>query len=323
MRYVFHGKDELARSEALAALRAELPADLADLNTSVLDGRRLKLDSLAAACEAQPFLADKRLVIVMDALKHSKAGKDREELRAWLEHVPDWCDLVFYESDDVDKRNQVLTYLSKAGTVREFPERRPEELPPWLAARAAQLRVRLQPDAARRMVDFIGVDARRLWNELQKLASYVGTGGTIDNAAIDRLVVDDQEQNLFAFIDDLSNRRLASALRGARALVADGQAPPYVLFMIARQLRVLIGVQECTQRRMDERTIASTLGIQPFIVKKALAQARNFSPDELLAAHDRMLTLDHEIKTGRIQPETALEVFVAEICQRAAAASTR
>jgi DNA polymerase-3 subunit delta len=316
MRYVFHGKDELGRSEALAELRAQLPADLADLNSVNLDGRKLKLDQLAAACEAQPFLAERRLVVVTDALKHSKAGKDREELRAYLERVPDWCDLVLYENEDVDKRNQVFTYLSKAGTVREFPERKPEELPGWLVSRAKQLKVTLLRDAAVRLVEYVGVDARRLWNELQKLAAYVGNLGTIDHAVVERLVVDDQEQNLFAFIDDLSTRRLAAALQGARALIADGQAPPYILFMVARQLRVLIGVQDCVARRMDERATAAALGIQPFIAKKAVSQLRNFTAAELIIAHDRLLELDHWIKTGRIQPETALEVYVAEICAR-------
>ena len=314
MRYVLHGKDELARSEALAELRAALPADLADLNTTTLDGRRLKLDQLAAACEAQPFLAERRLVIVTDALKHSKAGKDREELRAWLDRVPEWCDLVFYEADDVDKRNQVFTYLSKHGVVREFPERKPEELQSWLIKRAGRLDVTLRDDAAQRLVEYVGVDARRLWNELQKLAAYVGHAGTITAAVVERLTIDDQEQNLFKFIDDLSMRRMASALRAARALITDGQAPPYVLFMIARQLRVLIGVQDLAARRMDDRAIAAALGVQPFIV-------RHFSAAELLAAHDRLLELDHWIKTGRIQPETALEVFVGEICSNTATAA--
>ena len=99
MLYLFHGPDEFSRSEALAAMRAAVPGDLADLNISRLEGRRLKLDALAAACEAMPFLAERRLVIVSDALKHVKAGKDREELRAYLERVPAFCDLAADPAD--------------------------------------------------------------------------------------------------------------------------------------------------------------------------------------------------------------------------------
>jgi DNA polymerase-3 subunit delta len=155
-----------------------------------------------------------------------------------------------------------------------------------------------------------------LATELTKLATYVGRGGSIGAATVDLLVQDAQEQNLFAFIDDLSARRLGSALRGARALLEDGQAATYVLFMLARQVRILLGVQDLAGRRMRPDEIAAELGQKPFVVRKAVDQARAFAPGELRRIHDRLLELDVGTKTGRIQAETALEIFVAEVCAK-------
>ncbi|MFN3374574.1 MAG: DNA polymerase III subunit delta, partial [Chloroflexus sp.] len=137
--YLFYGPNELARSEAVAELRASLPAGVADLNVSTLDGRKLTIEQLVAACEAHPFLADRRLVIVYDALKHSKAGKAREELRDYCERVPVTCDLVFVEQDEVDRRHLLFTYLSKRGAVREFPLLSGQELLRWIERRAKSL----------------------------------------------------------------------------------------------------------------------------------------------------------------------------------------
>jgi len=321
MLYLFHGPDEFSRSEALAVMRAAVPRDLADLNITRLDGRRLKLDALAAACEAMPFLAERRLVIVSDALKHVKAGKEREELRAYLERVPPFCDLVFVESEDVDRRSIIYTYLKKAGEVREFLPPQGGELARWLAERARRLGTKLAPAAAQRLVELVGTDTRSLVTELEKLATYAGKGGSIGVDDVDLLVQDRQEQNLFAFIDDLSARRLGPALRGARTLLEDGQAATYVLFMLARQLRILIGVQDLAGRRMRPDEIAAELGQKPFVVRKAVEQVRGFGPGELPRLHDRLLELDIATKTGRIQAETALELFVAEACQRAGARS--
>ena len=53
-----------------AELKAAIPPDLVDLNMATLEGRRLKLDALIGACEAIPFIAERRLVIVQDLLKH-------------------------------------------------------------------------------------------------------------------------------------------------------------------------------------------------------------------------------------------------------------
>jgi len=315
MIHLLHGPDEYQRSQALAQMRADFPPDLADLNIASLDGRKLKIDALAAACEAMPFLADRRLVIVSDALKHTKAGKEREDLRAYLDRIPAFCDLVFVESDEVDRRSILFTYLKKAASVREFTPLQGAELTRWVAERARVRNVRLDPAAAQRLIEFVGGDGRAIVNELEKLACYVGRGGRVTTAEVDLLVQDGQEQNLFAFIDDLSARRLGAALRGARQLLEDGQAPTYIMFMVARQVRILLGVRELSAQRRRPDDIAAELGQRPFVVRKAMEQVRGFDAGALELLHDRLLELDLATKTGRIQPEVALELFVAEACR--------
>jgi len=67
--YVFHGTDEFTRAETLADFQRRLgPSDTVDLNTTILDGKSLTLGKLRHACDAIPFLAEKRLVIVQDLL---------------------------------------------------------------------------------------------------------------------------------------------------------------------------------------------------------------------------------------------------------------
>lgn len=320
MIYLFHGPGELERSEALAALKARIPPDLAELNVSTLEGRRLKLDALVAACEAFPFIAERRLVVVHDLLKQQKAGPEREQVRDYLERVPDTCDLVFVEREDVDKRNAIFTALKKMADkgraeVREFVPRQGAALTAWIGERSAQLDVHIDGAASQRLVDFVGTEGRALLNELRKLASYAGRGGRITVEAVDLLVQDGQEQNLFAFIDELSARRRGAALRALRRLLDDGQPATYILFMIARQVRLLLSVKELAEQRVRPDDIAQRLGQRPFVVRKALDQARGFSDAELAAFHDRVLALDHASKTGRMDAEAGLEVLVVELCR--------
>lgn len=319
MIHLFYGPDELTRSEALATLKSRIPPDLADLNMTVLEGRKLKLDSLTAACEAFPFIAERRLVIVYDLLKHQKAGPERDQMRGYLERVPATCDLALVETEDFDKRNVVFSYLKKAAEqgraeVREFVPREGAELLHWLGERADRRGVRLDGAAAQRLVEFAGPEGRALVNELDKLASYVGAGGRITSATVELLVPDGHEQNLFAFIDELSARRRGPALHSLRRLLDDGQAATYILFMVARQIRLLLGVKELTARRVRPDDMATQLGQRPFVVRKALDQVRGFNDGELITLHDRVLELDHASKTGRIAAETALDLLVVELC---------
>ena len=316
MIYLFHGSDEFSRSEALTAMHARIPPDLAELNITILEGRRLRIDSLAAACEAMPFLTEQRMVIVYDALKQLKAGKERDEIMGYLDKVPPACDLIFLEREDIDRRGALFSRLSKIAQVREFLPLEGQALLRWLSERANGLEARLEPAAAQRLAEYVGGEGRALINELSKLATYAGRGERISTQQVDLLVQDRQEQNLFSFIDDLSARKRSAALRGLHLLLEEGQAATYIMFMLARQVRILIGIQDVAAKRMRPEQIAAELGQKPFVVRKALEQVRHYGPGELATIHDRLLEFDHASKTGRIAAETALEILVLEICSK-------
>jgi len=314
MIYLFFGPNDLARAEAIQALRVQIPADVQDFNVVSLDGRKLRVDALAAACEAMPFLHDRRLVIVEEVLKNAKAGEAREALRAYLPNVPATTDLVFAEREDVDKRSAVYTYIKQHGTLQDFQPKQGAELQRWMQVRAKQLDATLQPAAGALLEEWIGNDGRALVNELHKLATYVGLGGMIGPEQVRLLVEDTSESSVFAFVDALAARQLAPALALLRDLFDAGQAPQYLLFMVARQVRLLLQVKELAKDRMRPEAMASALKQVPFVVRKANEQAARFDEQAIMRLHDRLVELDHWGKTGRIDPETALELLVAETC---------
>jgi DNA polymerase-3 subunit delta len=319
---LFCGADELALSEALAEQKARIPADFADLNITVLDGRRLKASSLAAACEAMPFLSETRLVLVEGALKHLKAGAERDAVRDYLPRVPETTDLIFVEAAEVDRRSSLFGFFKQARVIREFQPREGAELQRWLQQRARMLDAKLQPEGGTLLVEFIGNESRALANELAKLAAYVGPGGTIGSAEVRLLVPDSSESSVFEFVDALAARRLAPALQLLHSLFADGAAATYLLFMVGRQVRILLGVSELAAARMQPEAIAAELGQKPFVVRKALSQAGRFEREALLRLHDRLVELDHWSKTGRIEPEAALELLVGETCDQQTSLNT-
>ena len=70
--YIFHGTDEFSIAETLSDFKRRLGApEMADLNTTVLDGRDITLGELRHACDVVPFLAERRLVIVTNLLRRT------------------------------------------------------------------------------------------------------------------------------------------------------------------------------------------------------------------------------------------------------------
>lgn len=314
MIHLFYGADELARAEALQTHKADVPADLADLNITLLDGRKLKLDALAAACEALPFLADRRLVIVEDALKNLKSADTRDAVKSYLPRVPETTDLIFVEREDFDKRSALFTALKKLARVQEFQPKEGAELQRWLQERTQRCDAKLAPPAGALLVEFVGNESRALVNEINKLAAYVGPGGTITPDVVRLLVQDSSESSVFTFVDALAARQLSAALKLLHELLDDKQAATYLMFMVGRQVRILLQVKELADQRMRPDAMAGELKQNPFVIRKAAEQAGRFTHQALVQLHDRLVELDHWSKTGRIDADTALELLIAETC---------
>ncbi|HPL81592.1 MAG TPA: hypothetical protein PLU23_03715, partial [Anaerolineaceae bacterium] len=80
--YLLRGDDSTRFRELVAGFKEALgDPDMAELNTSLLDGEALNMDSLSADAMAMPFLAPRRLVIIENAraflAKQAKTNKER------------------------------------------------------------------------------------------------------------------------------------------------------------------------------------------------------------------------------------------------------
>ena len=66
--FLLHGPEEFASAECVEALKAKLgDPTLAELNTTVFDGRTATLADVRATADTMPFLTNRRLVIVDEA----------------------------------------------------------------------------------------------------------------------------------------------------------------------------------------------------------------------------------------------------------------
>ncbi|MCA0354486.1 MAG: DNA polymerase III subunit delta [Chloroflexi bacterium] len=315
MLYLFFGPDDYTRQATINALKAAFPPDAAAFNVVVLHGKSIKLNEVRTACEAYPVFHDRRLVIVHDLLKHAKSAEMRDGLKSLVQRLPSTTDLVLNESDAPDSRLSVVKDIqalvkTKQAEQREFNLREGNALIAWMQQEAQSNGVQLRPDAAQHLANYVGSDGWMLHNEIAKLAAYVGENGTISIREVDLLVADETETNLFNFIDALSTRRGAAAVQGLNGLLADDAAPLYILTMIARQARLMLAAQSAGRVAPDE--LAKLLGQKPFVARKAAEQARNFSPTELRMLHERVVQIDHGIKTGKIDAEGALASLVGD-----------
>jgi DNA polymerase-3 subunit delta len=313
--YVFHGSDEFTRAETLSDFRSRLgPSDTADLNTTFLDGRKTTLSELHHACDAIPFLAEKRLVIVEGLLTRTAGQKEfLDKLAGYLGKLPETTRLVFVETKSLPAHHPILQLAQKdaRGYVKRFASPDVKTLPKWIKKRVRKYGGEIEPKAAAQLAAAVGADLRLLDQEIAKLATYVNGERAITETDVDAVVPYAQTAVVFDLVDALGRRDGRTAARTLHRLLDAGEHPLGLLAMIVRQFRLLIQVKELKGEGANPQTIAKALSIHPFPARKLYSQATHFTGEQLEAVYRHLLDSDAAIKSGEIEAEVALDLLVA------------
>ena len=136
-------------------------------------------------------------------------------------------------------------------------------------------------DAAQTLVNRVGASLEDLDQELEKLALYVLPDTTVRAEAVRTVTRLRPTANIFELGDAIGEQRAGAALAALGDLLQTSAALP-TLVMIVRHLRLLLKALGI-QKEGREREAGRLLGLPPFVVRKTMAQARNFSEDQLRA----------------------------------------
>jgi DNA polymerase III subunit delta len=323
--YVLHGNDDLSIEEALNKLRAEMGTGTeAEMNITEFDGTRASVAEILNAVSSYPFLADKRMAIVTGLLTWitrkgaGQTGKDNvARLKDDLPNLPDYARLVLVERDGMSKNPITkLAASHERGFEREFKV--PADTTGWIIHRAKKAyNVTIENRAALALGEVTGDDLRRADNELVKLVSYVEDGQPITEDDVATLTPYVAEANIFKMVDAIADGRARIALDLLHRLLSEKSQSPLGLYaMIVRQFRLLIMTKDLLGRGVQNNgEIAKSIGVPPFVAKNLKGQCNSFDMPDLERIYRALQENDLKMKTGRIQPELALDLFIVSVAR--------
>ncbi|MBU2036852.1 DNA polymerase III subunit delta, partial [Patescibacteria group bacterium] len=67
------------------------------------------------------------------------------------------------------------------------------------------------------------------------------------------------------------------------------------------------------ERGVQFHSLAKTVKLHPYVLRKSFEQGKGFTFPALKKIYERLLELDIAIKSGRIEPQVALDLVVGEI----------
>jgi DNA polymerase-3 subunit delta len=327
-----------------AVLRGFVPPELKDFCLSDLDLSGNSIFEVLDRAQTPSLMAPFQVIFVRNVRQLYTRGAKKDEFAA-LDHYfrsPNPQALLIFvadflripsdsrrmEMDDKNRFERLTETLGEHCGMVELARVSEEDAMRWAVATAQEAGTRMEPDAARQLVDALGADMMMVASELEKLLLYTLGRGRITLGDVETMVLGAKQRSLYELTDAISARDRARALALLHGLLNSSDAGEDAaighLYMLARTFRQMMVILEKNVR--DSRAIWQALWqgfrMPPFAADDLIRQARRYkSRRELTRALRLIARADMELRSSPPDKRLVLERLVYELASEPKPAS--
>jgi len=299
------------------------------LNLKYFDCQEIDFRAFRDAISQTSMFREKKLVVLTSAFLNTEFKE--KFLKDSKKFINSKDIILFFEIDEVPKNDNLFKLLKKYGKSQEFKSLDEKRLKNWIMREFESYKTKIENKALDKLIEFVGSNLWQMTNEIKKLVSYRaplqrGEGGkenevlfdhkkgeTIELRDVELLVKPKIETDIFKTINALALKDKKQALELIHKHLEKGDSPLYLLSMINFQFRNLLIIRDLIEKYKSPYILSKVTNLHPYIIKKSCALAQKFTIQELKKIYQKIFQVDLNIKTGKIDPETALDLLITGI----------
>ena len=310
--YLLYGDEAYLKKQYKDKLIKALVAEGDTMNFSAYEGKGINPKELIDLAETLPFFAERRVILVENSGFFKNSCDDLAEYL--LEPAASTC-FLFVE-EEVDKRSKMYKAVAKAGKAVEFGTQNEELLTRWILSRLKKENKNITGNVMQLFISKTGTDMGNIDRELEKLLCYTMGRDVIKAEDVEAITTEQVTNKIFDMVNAIAEHEQKKALDFYYDLLTLKEPPMRILFLITRQFQILMSLKDMGSKGFDQSTIASKVGIPPFAVRKNQAQAKGFTTEQLKQAIRDGVELEESVKTGRMNEQMALELFIVKYSKK-------
>ena len=208
--YLAVGPDELKRNKMVERLKKRLDESFSAFNLDEFTGSTVDIDVLVSALQTMPMGDSRRIVILREADKLSKAAS--EVVILYLEN-PNPTTTLLLTAQTLARTTRLYKAVAKIGekSVVLCASMKPRELAPYVQKLAASYGLVIDFSAAQELVDRVGDSTTMLDAQVKTLAA-LSDGQPITTSFVEQHIARVAEVKPWTFLDSLSARNLRRSL---------------------------------------------------------------------------------------------------------------
>lgn len=322
-----YGQDTYRSLERLHFLRRgfEEKYDRAGHSVLSFEGKDIHIDDWHRSIASDGLFATKRFIVVRNILSEGNSVAQEAMLAALQKGSPEDSILVFWESGKGESKTKISSkkvkgvtknttqllekfFLEKA-RVEKYEPLSEHLLLAWMEEEVKKYDSSFAPGVKEKFFRLAQGDMWQMHHDIVKLSHYA-RGRAITAEDVQTLVHANFSEDIFGFVDAITHKDVQKSLDLFTEQVAAGLHPSYILTMLFRQVRILLQIRSAEALSSQPGVIAAQLKLHPFVVKKALPQAKKFSLEQLTQMHDDLFQIERGVRNVSAPLSLLLEHFL-------------
>lgn len=349
--FFWHGNDDFSMAENLREEKLKMAeknknADINDFDFANSDSRFELENKVRNALRGSSLFSNDKLTVVRNFWSTQRKSKNKEEDSSEEKGKTDFEDFLldyitkansadkifFLENRDLDKRGRaykIFEELVKSGKIQKQELAMPLgfKFNVWLEERFKSRGGKISKQNLDLLAMFMGrgmeqkerngeiiaaYDLHQAANEIDKLITFCGEK-EIEKDDILLLISASHDMNIFNLIESIGKKDKSRALAILSGQISNGFNENYILTMLVYHFRNLISIKSLMEKGLRSGEIAQKTKIHPMVVEKNIAYCRNIKEENLVMIYVKLYSADLSIKTGKMEPEMALDLLIAAI----------
>ena len=275
---------------------------------SIYDLEETLLEKALEDLDTYSFLTSNKTIIIknIETINQDEYQKDIKHLYQYLDS-PNPDNLLIITSKKLNNTLKITKELKKRCNFIQVT------LNADTFAKKELKDYKLEPGVLNLLLEYCKDDITKLKNECLKLKTYKFEEKEITKKDVEDMCIEklgDSTELTFAFSRTLAERNKKEALLKYKELLNYNIEPYNIVGLLATQIRIIYQVKALEEKGMSNTEIAKTLDKKPFYIQKTSELTRYYTLKELLELIIKLESIDLQIKTSDVDPNSLIELFI-------------
>ena len=311
MNYLLYGTEKFLVDKEIKNIINKHKIDDIDITRYDLEVNSIK--GIIDEANTISLFSSNRLIIVENAFIFSKTTKKTDNielLEEYLKTENKETIIIFVNlNEKIDSVKKITKLVKENGIIKEF--NRSNNIHDNVKKMFDGYSIDYKTISL--LISRVGNDLNILDKEIEKLKLYKIKEKLITSEDVINLTTKSIDTDIFKFIDNIINKNKKEAITTYKELLKLNEEPIKIISILANKFRLMYQASELTKKGYSEENISDILKVHKYPVSLAIQSGLKYDSEVLLNHLNSLANLDIKIKTGLVDKNLALELFILEL----------